>query len=119
MKEIEQVQYFQPPSLIVFNCITADHINKLTNESMGNRCLRSNCGKKTISKEKVCSFSVILDGQCGPNRGEENIVFFRECCHDVSNHLRRCHLSRENVSEINLILPELAFLTWARERLKR
>ena len=57
-----------------------------------------------MSKEKNCSFSVILNGQCGPNRGEEEIIFLRECMHEIGNHLRRCHLSRENVTEIDLIL---------------
>ena len=57
-----------------------------------------------MSVEKTCSFSVILNEHCGPNRGEGKIIFLRECVHQMSNHLRGCHLSRENVTEIDLIL---------------
>lgn len=57
-----------------------------------------------MSKEVNCSFAVILKEQCGPNRGEEDVVSLRECLHDISNHLRNCHLSRENVTEVTLIL---------------
>ncbi|KAL9988693.1 hypothetical protein ACROYT_G003167 [Oculina patagonica] len=57
-----------------------------------------------MSKEVNCSFAVILNEQCGPNRGEEDVVSLRECLHDISNHLRNCHLSRENVTEVTLIL---------------
>ena len=57
-----------------------------------------------MSVEKMCSFSVILNEHCGPNRGEENIIFLHECVREISNHLCRCHLSRENVTEIDLIL---------------
>ena len=54
--------------------------------------------------DKTCSFSVILNEHCGPNKGEEKIIFPHECVHEISNHLRRCHLSHEDVTEINLIL---------------
>ena len=57
-----------------------------------------------MSVEKTCSFSLILNEHCGPNRGEEKIIFLRECVGEISNHLRRCHLSRENVTEIDIIL---------------
>ena len=56
-----------------------------------------------MSVEKTCSFSVILNEHCGPNRGEGKIIFLRECGHEISNHFRRCHVSRENVTEIDLI----------------
>lgn len=57
-----------------------------------------------MSVEKACSFSVIFNEHCGPNRGEEKIIFLRECVGEISNHLRRCHLSRENATEIDIIL---------------
>ena len=57
-----------------------------------------------MSVEKTCSFSVILREHCGPSRGEGKIIFLREYVHEMSNHLCRCHLSRENVTEIGLIL---------------
>ena len=73
-----------------------------TNNRYKNACkaimLPRPCPKRKIS------FSVILNGQCGPNRSEEEITFLRECMHEISYHLRRCHLSRENVTEIDLIV---------------
>ena len=58
-----------------------------------------------MSKEESCTFSVILTEPCGPNRGEKDIIFLHDCTHDISNHLRTCHLSREPyVTEVNLIL---------------
>ena len=69
------------------------------------KCLRSNHSSKIMSVEKPCSFSVIFNENCGPNRGEGKIIFLHECVHEMSNHLRRCHSrSRENVTEIDLIL---------------
>ena len=69
----------------------ADRINKLC-KSMYNqqpKWLRSNHSSNIMSMEK---------------RGEGKIILLRECGHEISNHLRRCHLSRENVTEIDLIL---------------
>ena len=57
-----------------------------------------------MSVEKTCSFSVISNEHCGPNRREEKIIFLRECVHEINNHLRRCQLSRECVTDIDLIL---------------
>ena len=57
-----------------------------------------------LATEKTCSFSVILKEHCGPSRGEEKVIFLRECVGEISNQLRRCHLSRENVTEIDIIL---------------
>ena len=66
------------------------------------KCLRSNYANEIMSVDKTCSFSVILNENCGPTRGEEKIIFLHECVHEISNHLCRCHLSRENVTEIDL-----------------
>ena len=57
-----------------------------------------------MASNNTCSFAIITNGKCGPNRGEENVIFLRECSHDISSHLRGCHLSRENVTEVNLLL---------------
>ena len=57
-----------------------------------------------MSVEKTCSFSVILTENCRPNTGEEKIIFRRECVYEIGNQLRRCHLSRENLTKIDLIL---------------
>lgn len=71
-----------------------------------------------MSTKIGCSFSVILNGQCGPNRGEEDVVFLRECFHDISNHLRSCHLSRENVTEVNLILARAGLFDLGASKVK-
>ena len=57
-----------------------------------------------MSKTEICSFSVVLSTKCGPNRGDHDTVFLRECCSDISSHLRSCHLSREKMTEVELIL---------------
>ena len=66
----------------------------------------------------LCSFSVILNEHCGPNRGEEKIIFLRECVGEISNHLRRCHLSRENVTEIDIILARAGLFDLSASKVK-
>ena len=68
--------------------------------------------------EKTCSFSVILKEHCGPNRGEEKVIFLRECVGEISNHLRRCHLSRENVTEIDIILARAGLFDLSASKVK-
>ena len=41
---------------------------------------------------------------CGEFRGQKSLTSLLECTSDISCHLRRCHLSRENISEYQLIL---------------
>ena len=72
-----------------------------------------------MSVEKTCSFSVILNKHCGPNRGEGKIIFLHECVHEMSNHLRRCHLSRENVTEIDLILARAGLFDLSASKVKQ
>ena len=57
-----------------------------------------------MSKTEICSFSVVLNTKCGPNRGDHDTMFLRECCSDISNHLRSCHLSREKMTEVEVVL---------------
>ena len=71
-----------------------------------------------MSMEKTCSFSVVLNEHCGPNRGEEKLIFLRECKQEISNHLRRCHLSRENVTEIDLILARAGLFDLSASKVK-
>ena len=71
-----------------------------------------------MSVDKSCSFSVILNEHCGPNRGEEKIVFLHECVHEISNHLRRYHLSRENVTEVDLILARAGLFDLSARKVK-
>ena len=71
-----------------------------------------------MSMEKTSSFSVVLNEHCGPNRGEEKLIFLRECKQEISNHLRRCHLSRENVTEIDLILARAGLFDLSASKVK-
>ena len=72
-----------------------------------------------MSVEKTCSFYVILNEHCGPNRGEGKIIFLRECGNEISNHLRRCHLSCENVTEIDLILARAGLFDLSASKVKQ
>lgn len=56
-----------------------------------------------------CFFGILINRKWGPNRRVENVIFLCECTHDISNHVRGCHLSHENITQVNLILmwPEL------------
>ena len=72
-----------------------------------------------MSVEKTCFFSVILNKHCGPNRGEGKIILLHECVHEMSNHLRRCHLSRENVTQIDLILARAGLFDLSASKVKR
>ena len=68
--------------------------------------------------EKTRSFSVILKEHCGPNRGEEKVIFLRECVGEISNHLCRCHLSRENVTKIDIILARAGLFDLSASKVK-
>ena len=72
-----------------------------------------------MSVEKTCSFSVILNEHCRPNRGEGKRIFLHECVHEMSNHLHRCHLSRENVTEIDLILAQAGLFDLSASKVKQ
>ena len=72
-----------------------------------------------MSVEKTCSFSVILNKHCGPKRGEGKIIFLCNCGHEISNQLRKCHLSRENVTEIDLILARAGLFDLSASNVKQ
>ena len=55
-----------------------------------------------IASDNTCSVAIITKGKCGPNRGEGNDIFLRECSHDISNHLRGCHLSRAGLFDLGM-----------------
>ena len=40
---------------------------------------------------------------CGEFRGYKSLTLL-ECTSDISSHLKRCHLSKEKISEYHLIL---------------
>ena len=46
-------------------------------------------------------------GRCGEFQGEEELVSLGKCTRDISSHLSRCHLGREDISEGDLILARL------------
>ena len=71
-----------------------------------------------MASKNTCSFAIITNGKCGPNRGEENVIFLRECSHDISSHLRGCHLSRENVTEVNLLLARAGLFDLGMSKVK-
>ena len=72
-----------------------------------------------MSVEKTCSFSVMLNEHCGSNRGNGKIIFLRECGHELSNHPRRCHLSRQNVTKIDLILAQAGLFDLRASKVKQ
>ena len=41
---------------------------------------------------------------CGPSRGRSGVVRLSDCNDDVANHIVSCHLSKEALSENELIL---------------
>jgi len=43
------------------------------------------------------------DGNCGPSRGLCGVVRLSDCNDDIENHLISCHLSKEKLSENQLI----------------
>ncbi len=54
--------------------------------------------------EMPCFLNTHLNSECGSDRGKEEIVSLGECKDDISGHLARCHLSRQSLSEFQLIL---------------
>ncbi len=54
--------------------------------------------------EMPCFLNTRLNSECGSDRGKEEIVSLRECKDNISGHLASCHLSRESLSEFQLIL---------------
>ena len=61
---------------------------------------------------------MILKEHCGPNRGEEKVIFLRECVGEISNHLRSCHLSHENVTEMDIILARAGLFDLSASKVK-
>ena len=52
----------------------------------------------------VCFMESKNSSGCGNFKGITTITPILECTADISSHLRRCHLSTENISEYQLIL---------------
>ena len=43
---------------------------------------------------------------CGPSRGRSGLLRLSDCNDDVANHVVSCHLSKEALSENELILAK-------------
>ena len=59
--------------------------------------------------EKSCFFRASQGSICGSSRGFEEFVKLNSCNDDISAHLSKCYLSREVVSERELILARSGF----------
>jgi hypothetical protein len=55
---------------------------------------------------------------CGEFMGQDNLERLSNCNQDVSAHLRRYHLSKESLSEYDLILLRAEFLNVATSQLE-
>ena len=55
----------------------------------------------------TCFLKVRDFGGCGEFRGKAELVSLDNCNSDIGNHLSRCHLGREAISEGDLILARL------------
>lgn len=60
---------------------------------------------------KLCSFNAIVKGDCGASRGLETLSLLRDCDDDVGAHLVSCHLSKESLTETDLILVRAGLLS--------
>ena len=64
-------------------------------------------------------FMLLKDGAgCGEFMGQDNLERLSNCNQDVSAHLRRYHLSKESLSEHDLILLRAEFLNVATSQLE-
>ena len=53
---------------------------------------------------KKCSLNAAAGSDCGSSLGLEGFTKLNDCIDDITAHLAKCHLSKENISEKNLIL---------------
>ena len=53
---------------------------------------------------ETCSFCSLVNRTCGSSRGTDEFVSVEQCSDDISVHLASCHLSRQDISERDLIL---------------
>ena len=67
---------------------------------------------------RSCSFSAVTGGACGSSGGFIDCVALNSCDDDISSHLQKHHLSRENVCEKDLILARAGLLELTEEQVK-
>lgn len=65
-----------------------------------------------------CSLFGLGKISCGADRGASNAVNLNECQHDIKVHLSRCHLSKSNVKEYELILLRAGLFQVTEEQIK-
>ena len=53
---------------------------------------------------KLCSLNGLAKSDCGASRGHEKSFPLKDCNEDVNVHLASCHLSKERLTEKDLIL---------------
>ena len=70
--------------------------------------MATNCFLKTRESE-----------DCGEFRGIAELVSLDQCRNGISQHLYRCHLSRERITEGELILVRSGFVLYDRSAEKR
>lgn len=56
-----------------------------------------------------CFMSLKDESGCGEFKGESKLVPLSQCNNDITAHLRRCHLTKENVTESELILQRAGY----------
>ena len=68
---------------------------------------------------KLCYFNAVLKSDCGASRGLEGLTFLRECNEDVGMHLVSCHLSKESLTERELILARAGLYSLSETQIKK
>ena len=59
----------------------------------------------------VCFISLRDESGCGECKGESNLVPLNECNSDIRAHLRQCRLTKENITESELILLRAGYFS--------
>ena len=67
-----------------------------------------------------CFLSFKDESGCGEFKGESKLVPLSQCNNDITAHLRRCHLTKENITESdrNLFCSGLGILIKLPNKLK-
>ncbi|RUA04678.1 MAG: hypothetical protein DSY43_05910 [Gammaproteobacteria bacterium] len=66
----------------------------------------------------ACFMSFKDQGRCGEFKEKSELVSLGECNNDITPHLRRCHLSKERISECELILLRAGYFDTTPQQIK-
>ncbi|KAL9960337.1 hypothetical protein ACROYT_G033784 [Oculina patagonica] len=66
---------------------------------------------RDMASSTTCFMSAKDEIGCGENNGETKLVPLSECKSDITAHLRRCHLTKEDISESELILLRAGYFS--------